>query len=124
MSKHYSKYANDAFRVEYIGTKPCNDCIKTIQVEGFQIRLFFPIDFFLFSPDGTRILSNSERGACIWDVTSGRLIAGPLAGDDKEIALFATYLPDGKYIIVAGEGGTIRKWDVLTSRLMWERKIY
>ena len=124
MSKRYAKDAFTGCRVEYIGKKRRNDCIKTIQVEGFRRRLFFPINFLLFSPDGTRILSNSERGACIWDVTSGKLIAGPLAGDDKKIALFATYLPDGRYIIVAGRGGAIRKWDVLTSRLVWERKIY
>ena len=67
MSMHYSKYANDAFRVEYIDTKPCNDCIKTIQVGD----VYTPINFLLFSPDGTRIVSNSKGGICVWGATSG-----------------------------------------------------
>ena len=117
MSIHYSKYASDAFRVEYIGRKPRNDCTKTIQVgDGFT-----PINFLLFSPDGTRIVSNSKRGVCVWDVTSGELIAGPLEGNDEARVLSAAYLPDGRYIIGVNTNGIIRKWDVLTSCLVWER---
>ena len=117
MSMHYSKYANDAFRVEYIGRKPRNDCIKTIQVEWGDER----IDFLLFSPDGTRILSNLEQGVCVWDATSGELLAGPLAGSNETRVLSATYLPDGRYIISVSGNGIIKKWDVLTICLVWER---
>ena len=95
MSIHYSKYANDSFRVEYIGRKRRNDCIKTIQV----IYGFMPINFLLFSPDGTRIISNFERGVCVWDATSGELITRLLAGNDEYSVLSAGYLPDGRYII-------------------------
>ena len=82
MSKHYAKYSNSAFRVEYIGRRPRNDCIKTIQVEGewkyARARLL------LFSPDGTRVLCNSKRGVSVWDATSGELIAGPMLAEDNE----------------------------------------
>ena len=119
MSMHYSKYTNDAFRVEYIGTKPRNDCIKTIQVgDGYT-----PIDFLLFSPDGTRIVSNSKGGICVWDATSGKLIAGPLVGNDGSSVLSAAYLPDGRHIIGVSINGSIRKCDVLTGCPVWERVI-
>ena len=118
MSIHYAKYANSAFRVEYIGRKQCNDCIKTIQV----VRNWQHVPISSFSPDSTRILSNSDRGVCVWDATSGELITGLLlAEDDKSYALSAVYLSNGRYIIIASKNGTIRKWNVLTNSLVWER---
>ena len=81
-----------------------------------------------FSPDGTRILSDSDRGVYVLDATSGETIAGPLIVDGKkgdkgneEEALSAAYLPDGRYIVVATTNGIILKWDVLTSCLVSER---
>ena len=116
MSTHYAKYAEKTLQVEYIGRKRRNDCIKTIQVERRCITTSS------FSPDGTRILSNSARGVGVCDTTSGELIASLLlAEDDKSYALSAAYLPDGRYIIAASENGIIKKWDVLTNCLVWER---
>ena len=117
MSIHYSKYANDAFRVEYIGRKPRNACIKTIQVEKECVRT----NFLLFSPDGTRILSHLKQDVCVWDATSGERIIGPLTGDDKSRVLSAAFLHGGRYIVDIRENGIIRKWDVLTSSLVWRR---
>ena len=124
MSIHYSKYANNTFRVEYIGRKPRNDCIKTIPVERGHSKT----KILLLSPDGTRILSNSKQGVCVWDATSGELIAGPMAAEDDEgdvdherCALSAAYLPDGRYAVAATRNSIIKKWDVLTSCLVSER---
>ena len=143
MSIHYAKYASTGYRVEYIGRKRRNNCIKTIQVDRGRERewereqkrgwewewererrwgISSP-SFLLFSPDGTRILSEPVRVVCVWEATSGKLIAGPLTGDDKSYALTATYSPDGRYIIVASEDGIIRKWDAFTNCLVWEREI-
>ncbi|PAV22986.1 nucleotide-binding-oligomerization-domain like receptor [Pyrrhoderma noxium] len=122
MSIHYAEYADNAHRVEYIGKRQHNDCIKTIQVESGYVSMLS------FSPDGTRILSNSFRGVYVLDATSGETIAGPLIVDGKkgdkgneEEALSAAYLPDGRYIVVATTNGIILKWDVLTSCLVSER---
>ncbi|PAV14694.1 nucleotide-binding-oligomerization-domain like receptor [Pyrrhoderma noxium] len=143
MSIHYAKYASTGYRVEYIGRKRRNDCIKTIEVDrerergrergrgrGWEWRRdrerrwgTLAPSFLLFSPDGTRILSDPVRVVCVWEATSGKLIAGPLTGDDESDALTATYSPDGRYIIVASEDGVIRKWDAFTNCLIWERKI-
>ena len=107
MSIHYAKYASTGCRVEYIGRKRRNDCIKTIRVDrkrewewergrgrgrGWERRqereqrwgISSP-SLLLFSPDGTRILSDPVRVVCAWEATSGELIAGPLTGDDESI---------------------------------------
>ncbi|PAV14658.1 nucleotide-binding-oligomerization-domain like receptor [Pyrrhoderma noxium] len=125
MSIHYAKYAHTGCRVEYIGRKRRSDCIKTIQVNwGQDLRYESSWSTFLsFSPDGTRVLSDSVRGVCVWEATSGKFIAGPLTGGDKSDALTATYSPDGRYISVASEDGIIRKWDALTNCPVWEREI-
>ena len=125
MSIHYAKYASKGRRVEWIGTRQRYDCIKIIQVdsrreEGRRWETL-PTNFLFFSPDGTRILSNSEH-VCVWEATSGELVAGPLAGDDETDALTAAYLPDGRYIIVVGRDGVLRKWDTLTNYLVWKRE--
>ena len=115
MSIHYAEYADKAHRVEYVGRRQRNDCIKTIEVERGYVSMMS------FSPDGTRIISNFERGVCIWDATSGELITRLFAGNDEYSVLSAGYLPDGRYIIGVSTNGIIRKWDVLTSSLVWEK---
>ena len=117
MSIHYSKYANDAFRVEYIGTKRRHDCIKTIPVGREDERS----NFLLFSPDGTRFISDFEQSICVRDATSGELITSLLVGSDEFDVLSAGYLPDGRYIVGISTNGIIRKWDVLANCLIWER---
>ena len=116
MSNHYAEYADNAIQVEYVGRRRRNDCIKTIS-SGLG-----SVSMLSFSPDGTRILCNSDRRVYVWDATSGERIAEPLvAEDDKGDALSAAYLPDGRYVVVATTNGIIRKWDALTSCLVSER---
>ena len=142
MSIHYSKYANKDFRVDYIGRKLRNDCIKTIRVNPRpKYQRSKPSNLLSFSPDGTRILYSSKRFVCVWDATSGELIAGPLPGDceiheqsimstlyqryivdDHESdVLSSAFLHDGRYIIDISRNGIIRKWDIVTSSLVWKR---
>ena len=127
MSIHYAKYAYTGCRAEYIGRKRRSDCIKRLQVDWERERerrwSTLSTSFLSFSPDGTQTLSNAERGVCVREATSGKLVAGPLAGDDKCNALTAAYSPDGRLIIVASEDGIIRKWDVLTNYRVWEKKM-
>ena len=116
MSIHYAEYADTAHQVKYVGRRRRNDCIKMIPVErGYLSTLSF-------SPDGTRILSDSGRVVYVWDATSGETIAGPLVAeddkDDKDNALSAAYSPDGRYVVVTTRNRIIRKWDVLTSWLV------
>ena len=115
MSIHYAKYSNSVIRVEYIGRKQRNDYIKTIHLGGDYVLTLS------FSPDGTRILFNLGRGVYIWDATGGELIAGPLLAEDEDDIFSASYLPDGRHIIVDSGKGIIKKWDVITNRLVSER---
>ena len=116
MSIHYAEYADKAHQVEYVGRRQRNDCIKTISVGWGYVSILS------FSPDGTRILSNSDRGVYVLDATSGERITGPLvAENDKSYALSAAYLPDERYVVVVTRNGIIRKWDVLSNCLVSER---
>ena len=129
MSIYYSKYAPTRSRVEYINRKRRIEYIKTIQInrewerERERERKWRTLttSSLLFSPDSTRILSSSER-ICIWEATSGKLIASPLAGDDEPDAFSATYSPPGGYIVAANEDGIPKKWDTLTHCPIWERE--
>ncbi|PAV14643.1 WD40 domain containing protein [Pyrrhoderma noxium] len=123
MSMHYSKYASNKFQVEYIGRKQRVECIKTIQVSREWVREILPQRIVLFSPDGTRLLTNTSFGVCVYEATSGKLIAGPLAEVDGTSVLSATYSSDGRYIVVASEDYVIRKWDTFTNCLVWETEI-
>ncbi|PAV14715.1 nucleotide-binding-oligomerization-domain like receptor [Pyrrhoderma noxium] len=141
MSIHYANYVPTGYRVEYIGRKRRNDCIKTIRVsrkrEWEWVREWArererererrwgtsSPSFLLFSPDGTRILSDPVRVVCVWEAISGKLITGPLTGDDESDALTATYSPDGRYIIIVSDDGILRKWDAFTNCPVWEREI-
>ena len=126
MSIHYAKYASIGCRVEYIGRKQRKDCIRIIQVTLGRKWLrkweTLPSNFLSFSPDGTRVVSNSECVG-VWDATSGDLVTGPLAGDDQTSVLSAAYLPGGRYIVVVTRDGIFRKWDVLTKCLVWKREM-
>ena len=130
MSVHYAEYADKTHRVEYIGRRQRNDCIKTIPVgRGSEPMWSFFLDggrrsgsMLSFSPDGTGILSHSGGCVHVWDATSGETIAGPLvAEDDKPYPLSTAYLSDGRYVVVASRNGIIRKWDILTSCPVSER---
>ena len=62
-----------------------------------------------------------KQDVCVWDATSGERIIGTLTGDDKSRVLSAAFLHGGRYIVDIRENGIIRKWDVLTSSLVWRR---
>ena len=115
MSIHYAKYAKSEIRVEYIGRKPRDECIETIDLGEDNHNVLT----LSFSPDGTQILSHLERGVYVWDATGGKLISGPLLTEDDVFS--AAYLPDGRSIIVDSGNGIIKKWDVLTNCLVSER---
>ena len=116
MSNHYAGYTDKVIQVEYVGRRRRNDCIKTILVGLGSVSMLS------FSPDGTQILSDSDRGVYVWDATSGETISGPLvAEDDESYPLSAAYLPDGRYVVLVSRNGIIRKWDILTNCLISER---
>jgi WD40 repeat protein len=72
-----------------------------------------------FSPDGRRILGSTGR-ARVWDASTGSPLASILpCGSEMR---YATFSPDGRYVLVAGVGGwnaencEARVWDIQTVR--------
>jgi WD40 repeat protein len=64
------------------------------------------------SPDGTRLVTG-ERSACVWDVTTGKLLAKTAKhwGDVHTVA----FSPGGTRI-VTGTNGSIRVWETATAK--------
>ncbi len=68
-----------------------------------------------FSPDGKRIVTVAENyAAWVWDATTARPLAGPLA--HTNIIHAAQFSPDGNRIVTASEDNTARIWDAQTGQ--------
>ena len=67
VARHYADKFNGLARVEYIGDKPKEACVKQIDVDS-------PVNSVSFSPDGTRVVSGSFEGVRVWEVVSGESI--------------------------------------------------
>jgi len=66
------------------------------------------------SPDGTRVAAGHDTGVRVWELATGRLLAGfeRLIGT----AYCVAFLPDGKRIVCSGEDVIVRVLDVDASR--------
>lgn len=69
-----------------------------------------------FSPDGTRLVTRSEKGAQLWDVASGRRLGGPLAHDT--FVMSAHFSADGTRVVTASQDKTAKIWNAETGELI------
>jgi len=69
----------------------------------------------VFAPDGKRVLTTDDKGAQMWDASSGQLLFTMSHGDTVYGAVFS---PDGSRIVTAG--GTVRIWNAATGAPMRE----
>ena len=63
-----------------------------------------------FSPDGSRVLTASDRVARIWDLASGRDLIS-LEGHAASIE-WATFSRDGQEVFTASSDHTARAWHI------------
>ncbi|PAV19327.1 nucleotide-binding-oligomerization-domain like receptor [Pyrrhoderma noxium] len=103
VARHYTARFNGLARVEYIGEKPEEACIKQINVGS----VVFSVSI---SPDGTRVLSGSFEGVRIWDVMSGETVFDLYRG----VSFSVGFSNDGKYIASGNYDGTISIWNAAT----------
>jgi RNA polymerase sigma factor (sigma-70 family) len=79
------------------------------------------VSFLRFTPDGTKLVTQSDSGLRVWDAATGRELRrfGPVAGVGTEAADMSA---DGKLALTADldQHGTLRLWDVNTGRQLRE----
>ena len=73
VARHYIAKFNGLARVEYIGDKPKEACIKQIQ-DGNTV---YSVSY---SPDGKYTVSGSEENVHLQDVVGGRIVFGQFKG--------------------------------------------
>ena len=73
-----------------------------------------------WSPDGTKVLTWSEGTIRIWDAGTGTLLH-VLRGHTSPVCT-ASFSPDGKTIVSAGQLHGTRLWDAASGECLWERE--
>lgn len=68
-----------------------------------------------FSPDGKFLATNGGEDPKLWDAETGELITA-LSGFKSGSAQVPVFTPDGKYVAVAGQDGTVSIWETATGR--------
>jgi WD40 repeat protein len=65
------------------------------------------------SPDGSAVVGADGSGdVLLWDVTTGTVIAGPLPGPSSQEAVAASFISDGRSVVVVSVTGSAWLWDV------------
>jgi hypothetical protein len=73
-----------------------------------------PVQSMAVSPDGTRVVSASDKTIRIWDAKTGREVVKPFKGHTGSVRSVA-FSPDGARVVSGSDDKTIRIWDVHTS---------
>ncbi|KAJ1300927.1 hypothetical protein OPQ81_003353 [Rhizoctonia solani] len=71
------------------------------------------ISSVVFSNDGKLVASSSyDCTICVWDVSNGSCISGPLKGHHKKVNS-VVFSPDGMDLVSGSEDNSVRKWSRL-----------
>jgi len=74
-----------------------------------------PVRSVVFSPEGRRLITASEKGAALWDVgTGGRQTT--LTGHIGSVRS-AVISPDGQHVVTASDDATARVWNAATGEV-------
>ena len=84
------------------------ECSKLVQI----LPHLNPVNVAEFSPDGSRVVTVSEDGARIWNVSTGR----ELCQLDHDRSKHASFSPDGRLVVTAGTDIRAVVWDAKTGK--------
>lgn len=94
---------------------------NTVRVwDSFSGQELYMLDDFLnyansaaFSPDGKLLATNGDEVPKLWDAETGQLLF-LLPGFNSVSIQAPVFTPDGKYVAVAGEDGSVSIWETAT----------
>jgi WD40 repeat protein len=72
-----------------------------------------PVTYAAFSPDGKILATDGDEDPRLWDAETGKLLfllPASLSGAE----LMPVFTPDGKYVAVAGQNGTVSMFETAT----------
>lgn len=75
-----------------------------------------------FSPDGTRLVTRSEKGAQLWEVASGRAVGGLLT--HGSFVMSARFSADGARVITASHDKTAKIWNAENGQQIGEPLVH
>jgi len=114
----YPKVVTDArggFAIELAATWG-NTGRETLKVRGQPMVLQgpAPVTSVAFSPDGSKLATDTARGAELWDTATGKVIL--TMGDHSNSVWRVAFSPDGRKLATSSEDKTAKVWDVGTGK--------
>jgi WD40 repeat protein len=103
---------------------PVRICSATTGDQVAVLSSLLGMESIAFSPDGTRIATNSMDGVRLWDTTTYRQIArlrNPhgIPSGASSASLPVVFSPMGKFLVNANIDGTIHVWDLALNIQAW-----
>jgi WD40 repeat protein len=116
-----AEFSRDGNEIMAVTQKPMGE--KTVQVWDTATgklriapRNYESEELPEFSPDGSRLVTRSEKGAQLWDLASGRRLGAPLAHDT--FVMSAHFSADGTRVVTASQDKTAKIWNAETGELI------
>jgi WD40 repeat protein len=120
--KELQRFLGHTDGIDSVALSPDNKLLLTANLDG-AVRLWdtatgaeiarkeatYPC---AFSPDGKFYVTDSPRGATLWDTKSGNVVRVFGKPSDDSLVNAVAFSPDGKFVLTANDDHKLRLWDV------------